>query len=189
MLNSALYVDDLYFGRNNVGESFELLTYAVSILKSGGFNLRKLRSNSRELEKLWMDTGLTNVDVVGEHQLKVLGLNCNPEKDELSSEVSGVVDSWKSFRNSKRYVLQTVARIFDPLETVELKSVPEPDYTSEKIFIRERWKLVAQISQSFWKSWSKDYLTQLQVRNKWKIPSAELSVNDLLLIKRQLVTT
>ncbi|GFT53137.1 uncharacterized protein NPIL_423771 [Nephila pilipes] len=65
----------------------------------------------------------------------------------------------------------------------ELKSVPEPDYTSEKIPIRERWKLVAQISQSFWKSWSKDYLTQLQVRNKWKVPSAELSVNDLVLIK------
>ncbi|GFU16156.1 uncharacterized protein NPIL_216621, partial [Nephila pilipes] len=65
----------------------------------------------------------------------------------------------------------------------ELKSVPDPDYTSEKIPIRERWKLVAQISQSFWKSWSKDYLTQLRVSNKWKIPSAELSVNDLVLIK------
>ncbi|GFT13105.1 uncharacterized protein NPIL_200771 [Nephila pilipes] len=65
----------------------------------------------------------------------------------------------------------------------ELKSVPEPDYTSEKIPIRERWKFVAQISQSFWKSWLKDHLTQLQVRNKWKVPSAELSVNDLVLIK------
>ncbi|GFU41230.1 uncharacterized protein NPIL_661911 [Nephila pilipes] len=68
----------------------------------------------------------------------------------------------------------------------ELKSVLEPDYTSEKILIQERWKLVAQISQSFWKSWSKDYLTQLQVRNKWKIPSAELNVNDLVLIKDNL---
>ncbi|GFT27466.1 uncharacterized protein NPIL_543981 [Nephila pilipes] len=65
----------------------------------------------------------------------------------------------------------------------ELKSVPEPDYTSEKISIREWWKLVAHISQSFWKSKSKDYLTQLQVRNKWKILSEELSVNDLVLIK------
>ncbi|GFT05537.1 uncharacterized protein NPIL_576981 [Nephila pilipes] len=86
MLNSALYIDDLYFGGNNVGESFELSTDAVSILTSGGFNLRKVRSNSRELEKLWVDNGLINVDVVGEHQLKVLGLNWNPEKDELSLE-------------------------------------------------------------------------------------------------------
>ncbi|GFS68945.1 uncharacterized protein NPIL_609241 [Nephila pilipes] len=102
MLNSALYVDDLYFGGNNVGESFVLSTDAVSILKSVGFNWRKLRSNSRELEKLWMDNGLINVDVVGEHQLKVLGLNWNPEKDELSLEVRGLVDSWKSLRNSKK---------------------------------------------------------------------------------------
>ncbi|GFU33078.1 uncharacterized protein NPIL_512221 [Nephila pilipes] len=75
MLNSALYVDDLYFGRNNVGESFELSTDAVTMLKRGGFNLRKLRSDSRELEKLWMDSGLINADIMGEHQLKVLGLN------------------------------------------------------------------------------------------------------------------
>ncbi|XP_035230397.1 uncharacterized protein LOC118202345 [Stegodyphus dumicola] len=65
----------------------------------------------------------------------------------------------------------------------ELKSVPEPDVRNEKIPIRERWKLVTQISQSFWKSWSKDYLTQFQVRNKWKLPSADLRVNDLVLIK------
>ena len=65
----------------------------------------------------------------------------------------------------------------------ELKRVPEPDLTSEKIPIRERWKLITQISQSFWKSWSKDYLTQLQVRNKWKVPFEDLRVNDLVLIK------
>ncbi|GFS85104.1 uncharacterized protein NPIL_379062 [Nephila pilipes] len=64
-----------------------------------------------------------------------------------------------------------------------LKCVPEPDYKSEKIPIWERWKLVAQISQSFWKSWLKDYLTQLQMHNKWKIPSAELSGNYLVPIK------
>ncbi|GFS74102.1 uncharacterized protein NPIL_518311 [Nephila pilipes] len=86
MLNSALYVNDLYFGGNNVGESFELSTDAVSILKRGGFNLWKLRSNIRELEKLWRDSELINGDVGGEPQLKVLGFNWNPEKDELSLE-------------------------------------------------------------------------------------------------------
>ncbi|GFT15179.1 uncharacterized protein NPIL_334871 [Nephila pilipes] len=102
-----------YYGGNNVGESFELLTDAVSILKRGGFNLRKLRSNSRELEKLCMDIGLINVDVVDEHQLKVLGSNWNPDKDQLSLEVRDLVDSWKSLRNSKRCVLQTAAIIFE----------------------------------------------------------------------------
>ena len=67
----------------------------------------------------------------------------------------------------------------------DLMSVPEPDVTNQKIAIRDRWKLVTQISQSFWKSWSKDYLTQLQVRNKWKTPSENLCVNDLVLIKNE----
>ncbi|GFS70269.1 uncharacterized protein NPIL_294181 [Nephila pilipes] len=53
--------------------------------------------------------------LMGEHQLKVLGLNWNPEKDELSLEVRDLVDSWKSLRNNKRCILQTAARIFDPL--------------------------------------------------------------------------
>ncbi|GBL77344.1 hypothetical protein AVEN_41767-1 [Araneus ventricosus] len=54
------------------------------------------------------------------------------------------------------------------LITSELKRLPQLDLTQHKTPIRERLKLVTQISQSFWKSWSKDYLTQLQVRNKWK---------------------
>ncbi|GFT68813.1 uncharacterized protein NPIL_282361 [Nephila pilipes] len=75
ILNSALYVDDLYFGRNNVDELFEFSTDAVSIFKHGRLNLRKLRSNSKDLEKMWMHNGLNNADVVGEHQLKILELN------------------------------------------------------------------------------------------------------------------
>ncbi|GBM87064.1 hypothetical protein AVEN_117913-1 [Araneus ventricosus] len=65
----------------------------------------------------------------------------------------------------------------------DLKRLPEPDLTEHKIPIRERHQLISQISQSFWKSWSKDYLTQLQVRKKWTKPCENLKVNDLVLIK------
>ncbi|KAF8768308.1 hypothetical protein HNY73_021143 [Argiope bruennichi] len=47
----------------------------------------------------------------------------------------------------------------------ELLKIPEPDLTDQKISIQNRLKLISQISQSFWRSWSKDYLTQLQVEN------------------------
>lgn len=63
----------------------------------------------------------------------------------------------------------------------EMKRIPEPE--EQKLTLRERWKLISQISQSFWKSWSKDYLTQLQVRTKWKYPSVDLKIDDLVLIK------
>lgn len=65
----------------------------------------------------------------------------------------------------------------------ELKAIPEPNRIEEKIPIRQRWKLLTQISQSFRKSWSLDYLTQLQVRNKWRNPHEDLRDNDLVLIK------
>ncbi|KFM71288.1 hypothetical protein X975_00963, partial [Stegodyphus mimosarum] len=134
MLNSSLYVDDLYYGGDSVRESFDLSSDAVSILKSGGFNLRKLRSNSRELEKLWIEHGLSDSEMVGVQQLKVLGLNWNPDKDELSLEVKGLVDSWKTLRRTKRCVLQTAARIFDPIGLIA------PFVIRIKLLLQEIWE-------------------------------------------------
>lgn len=64
-----------------------------------------------------------------------------------------------------------------------LKGFPEPDVSEEKISLYDRWKLVQQLTQSFWKKWSFDYLTQLQERTKWKRPFPNLKINDLVLIK------
>ncbi|GFT66819.1 uncharacterized protein NPIL_567611 [Nephila pilipes] len=97
MLNSAFYVDDIYFDGNNADESFELSTDAVSILKRIKINLWILRSNSRELEKLLMDNGLINADIVGKHQLKVQRWNWNPD---VVREWD-LIDPWKSLQNSK----------------------------------------------------------------------------------------
>ncbi|GBN44587.1 hypothetical protein AVEN_137743-1 [Araneus ventricosus] len=113
MLNSALYVKDLYFGADSVSEAFALSSDAVSILKSGGFNLRKLRSNSCESEKLRVENGLVEGERAG--VVKVLGLNWSPDRDVSSLELKGLVDCLKTLKNNKRYVLQTAARIFDPV--------------------------------------------------------------------------
>lgn len=153
MLNSALYVDDLYYGGNSVSESFELSSDAVAILKSGGFNLRKLRSNSKELEKLWKEKGLSDNELVGVQQLKVLGLNWCPDKDELSLEVKGLIDSWKVLRNSKRCVLQTAARIFDPVGLIS------PFVVRVKLLLQEIWERACdwdeELPEDLRQRWSK----------------------------------
>ncbi|KAF8768309.1 hypothetical protein HNY73_021144 [Argiope bruennichi] len=113
MLNSGLYVDDLYFGSDSVMEAFALSSDAVTILRSGGFNLRKLRYNNSELRALWIKNGFCESEEGFE--LKVLGLNWNPDKDVLSLEVKSLVDSLGGLNNTKRCVLQTAARIFDPV--------------------------------------------------------------------------
>ncbi|XP_054719217.1 uncharacterized protein LOC129228560 [Uloborus diversus] len=115
MLKSSLYVDDLYFGAESVEEAFQLSSDAVSVLKDGGFNLRKLRSNSVELESLWVDQGLSTSECLENCQLKVLMLNWNTKEDSLSLDVKSLLSNLSSLKNTKRCVLQTAAMIFDPM--------------------------------------------------------------------------
>ncbi|XP_054708165.1 uncharacterized protein LOC129217975 [Uloborus diversus] len=134
MLKSSLYVDDLYFGGNSVNEVLNLSSDAVTILKAGGFNLRKLRSNSKELEELWVQTGLKERESVDVSQVKVLGLNWNPEQDELSLDLKGIFKGLKSLKNSKRCVLQTAASIFDPVGLIA------PFVVRIKLLLQEIWE-------------------------------------------------
>ncbi|XP_054724892.1 uncharacterized protein LOC129235212 [Uloborus diversus] len=134
MLKSSLYVDDLYFGGNSVNEVLNLSSDAVTILKEGGFNLRKLRSNNKELEELWVQTGLKERESVDVSQVKVLGLNWNQEQDELSLDLKGIFKGLKSLKNSKRCVLQTAASIFDPVGLIA------PFVVRIKLLFQEIWE-------------------------------------------------
>ncbi|XP_055948251.1 uncharacterized protein LOC129981438 [Argiope bruennichi] len=116
MLDNALYADDLCYGAETVQKVFSLSSGAVTILKDAGFNLRKLCTNSKELQTLWTQNGLS--DGVGSEQdskLKVLGLVWDLKEDCLGVEVVPLLNSLEPVRNTKRSVLSVVARVFDPL--------------------------------------------------------------------------
>ncbi|XP_033231376.1 uncharacterized protein LOC117182326 [Belonocnema kinseyi] len=46
-----------------------------------------------------------------------------------------------------------------------------------------RWQLIQKIQQHFGIQWSKDYISELQQRNKWTKPAEPLKENQLVLIK------
>lgn len=46
----STYVDDIITGANSDDEAFDLYTQSKEIFRSGGFNLRKFSTNSRELQ-------------------------------------------------------------------------------------------------------------------------------------------
>lgn len=46
-----------------------------------------------------------------------------------------------------------------------------------------RWKLLDQCHQSFWRRWSNEYLHTLQTRTKWSTSQPNVRVDDLLLIR------
>ncbi|XP_035228150.1 uncharacterized protein LOC118200306 [Stegodyphus dumicola] len=116
MLNSSLYADDLCYGGESVESAFSLSSEAVSILRDASFNLRKLNTNSKELYDLWVQEGLCEESrSERDSKLKVLGLVWNLEEDGLKVDVTSLLSSLESLRNSKRSVLSTAVKVFDPV--------------------------------------------------------------------------
>lgn len=64
-----------------------------------------------------------------------------------------------------------------------LTSYPDVNLTETPVHRLKFWNIVTKLKQDYWKSWSKDYLNQLQSRPKWKQASPNLKVGDLVLVK------
>ena len=61
-----------------------------------------------------------------------------------------------------------------------------PDATDSKNLTlnpQQRWKLMQQLSRSFWTRWQAEYLNNLQHRSKWTKDVPNFQVGDLVLVK------
>lgn len=54
-----------------------------------------------------------------------------------------------------------------------------PDSTRR---LTDRWKLLDQCHQAFWRRWSREYLTTLQQRSKWTTRTPNINVGDMVVI-------
>ncbi|GIY27339.1 reverse transcriptase [Caerostris darwini] len=116
MLNGSLYADDLCHGADDVVSAFNLSSDAVSILSDASFNLRKLHTNLKQLHDLWIQNGLCEENSFEkDNKLKVLGLVWNLEEDMLRVDVTSLLESFKFLESTKRSVLSTAAKVFDPV--------------------------------------------------------------------------
>ena len=52
----------------------------------------------------------------------------------------------------------------------------------EKVSLCKRWMLCQALVQSFWKRWQREYLQQLQAKQKWRTPQKNLQVGELVLL-------
>lgn len=133
----SIYVDDLVGGADEPDKAFQLYTMARSILKEGGFNLRKLRSNSATLEGK-ASGGLENPSVKttciaeddesyvqntlgddhplpGQGQQKVLGVQWDMAEDQLKSDLMFPIHLVKECEPTKRNIISLASRIYDPM--------------------------------------------------------------------------
>lgn len=55
---------------------------------------------------------------------------------------------------------------------------PVPDICS-----RKQWRRVQALSELFWNRWKREYLTNLQVRQKWTGKERNLKIGDIVMLK------
>lgn len=65
-----------------------------------------------------------------------------------------------------------------------LSALPECDVLSTPPNRLTRWKRVPQLTQQPWRRWNREYLNQLQVRDKWfRSKGPSLSIGTIVLIR------
>lgn len=64
-----------------------------------------------------------------------------------------------------------------------LRAVVDPHAEPSRGNLSTRWKLVSHIKEEFWKRWSREYLNELQHRNKWKNSSKNVQIDTVVIIK------
>ena len=132
----STYVDDIISGGQTEEEAFNLYVESKRVFGEGGFNLRKILTNSRRLQEridLWEtlrndsslqpqldeptfseDTlGVSKSSIVGEH--KVLGVTWNPESDQLIFDVNNLAQLALDLRPTKRNLVSLIGKFYDPL--------------------------------------------------------------------------
>ncbi|KAJ7983908.1 hypothetical protein DPEC_G00369930 [Dallia pectoralis] len=116
-IHESLYVDDLISSSDSVDEALSVTTTAKRILTHASMELCKWSTNSPELSAKWTESGLEHTPKTGTcgNVLKVLELVWRSENDDFVFDLKGRLDILKGKENTKRSVLQTSARIFDPI--------------------------------------------------------------------------
>ncbi len=60
---------------------------------------------------------------------------------------------------------------------------PPGEFVSEDVYLRKRWRKVQFLANVFWSRWRKEYLLNLQQRQKWHTCRRNAKVNDIVILK------
>lgn len=134
---SDFYVDDLLTGTSTPDSLINLRKSICQILSQYGFELRKFQSNNPEvlqdLAKEFHNNDNSHYVISSDTGIKTLGVSWNPSLDIFEYNSENI--SPNSDIITKRTILSTVAKIFDPLGLLGPLSI------RAKIIIQRLWQL------------------------------------------------
>lgn len=64
-----------------------------------------------------------------------------------------------------------------------MTSIPEADHTSTNTLRLNNYQKIQQLRQHFWTRWQQEYISELQLRTKWKQSQGSLQPGNLVVIK------
>ncbi|XP_029680859.1 uncharacterized protein LOC115246279 [Formica exsecta] len=167
ILRDNIYVDDVLFGVDDPILIRQARDQLNSLLKRGGFVLRKWSNSPALLADIDItDHGLaTKKLLVEDEQIKILGIGWNPANDIFEFRVS-LVDNAPE---TKRTILSAIAKFYDLLGWVT------PVTITAKIFMQQLWQTKIDwddtISEILFTKWNEIYsrilhLSQLRI-SRW----------------------
>ena len=147
-LLQSFYIDDVMTGVDNEEEGFSLYTDAKALMRRGGFNLCKFVTNHAPLQERIEVAENTSTRDSSHHETyaqstlgqpkgssskvkKVLGVCWDTVNDELLFEFNYLFDHIIYAEPTKRQVVSTVGRFYDPLGFIQ------PVIIRYKVFIQE----------------------------------------------------
>ena len=189
LLNS-LYADDINTGGYSENEVVRMYQVSKAIMKDGGFNLRKWQSNSPRVMQDINQYEITSPqsakvslneddqsyakstfekDIPKEMtRIKVLGLSWDKYKDNFFFPLAEIANSTEQLAVTKRNVLKTTAKFFDPIGLIT------PITTQLKVFMQEVFKREV--------AW--DDLLPTDLEQKWSRMLADLRQAQQIFVAR-----
>ncbi|XP_076285541.1 uncharacterized protein LOC143211602 [Lasioglossum baleicum] len=166
VLQHQTYVDDCLFGDDSRIRLNQIRDQLNAVLAAGCFRLRKWASNDPSMLSAIdpSDHGLaTGKTLSAEDTVPILGISWNPAHDEFHFRIS----SQPAVPSTKRTILSTIARLFDPLGWVT------PVIIKAKMLMQQLWAERCgwddPIPDNLQKEWQ-EYSTQLPDLEAIRIP-------------------
>ena len=61
-------------------------------------------------------------------------------------------------------------------------SLPPGIFNEEDLYSKRRWRQAQYLSDVFWRRWLKEYLPEMQRRQKWTKPQRNFAIGDIVLL-------
>ncbi|XP_064469543.1 uncharacterized protein LOC135384262 [Ornithodoros turicata] len=115
----SVYVDDLHMGADTLEKARRITAGAQAIMQRAGMKLSKWSSSAMELQSVFEEPNTDNCNVnkrLGDTEdRKVLGIVWDRTGDNFRFSAEHLLDTMTAATPTKRSVLQTCGKIFDPL--------------------------------------------------------------------------